>query len=323
MSPASTPRIQTQALKEKIKARQFEAQTQLAVKHPHAKAFFEEKGLNLGHIRRHSAKLLTAGTLAGTLLLSSPNMAQLPPPPPMPAQWVDALTSVDMVRPQDPQGYLVDKLKEVLPQPGCPLAADQEKQVGLLIEKMTGIKARATLEGEHLNTCFGLIGAEQHLPRFPGDTVSQHDAWQTSGVTPGRGAWGYFAWSQSKMTKDDVLREKYYVAVQTLYLPDWDKRLKYLADWYKYRKVLVLNPTTGKAVVAVVADAGPAAWTGKQFGGSPEVMNELGYHTHMRKGPVLLLFVDDPENKVPLGPVRYQTNQDLPVVQTTTAELKI
>ena len=106
------------------------------------------------------------------------------------------------------------------------------------------------------------------------------------------------------MTKEDYLREKYYVAVQTLYLPDWHKRWNYLKDWYKYRKVIVVNPENGAGVVAVVGDSGPASWTGKHFGGSPEVMNVLGGPKY-RAGRVLLFFVDDAENKVPLGPVDY------------------
>ena len=62
----------------------------------------------------------------------------------------------------------------------------------------------------------------------------------------------------------------------------------------------------GNAVVAAIADAGPAAWTGKHFGGSPEVMDYLGGPRY-KKGPVILFFVDDPESKVPLGPVEYNT----------------
>jgi len=57
-------------------------------------------------------------------------------------------------------------------------------------------------------------------------------------------------------------------------------------------------------VVAAIADSGPAMFTGKSFGGSPEVMNYLG-GARYKKGPVILFFVDDPEHKVPLGPVDY------------------
>ena len=160
------------------------------------------------------------------------------------------------------------------------------------------------MEGEHLNTTYGYIGAEQHLPRFPGDTVSAHDELQHIGITPGRGAWGYFAPSRAQLTDDVIQKEKYYAVVQTMYLPDWERRLTYLRDWYKYRKVIVVNTENGKAVVAAIADSGPAVWTGKQFGGSPEVMNELGGPRY-KKGKVLLFFVDDPQNQVPLGPVDY------------------
>ena len=58
-------------------------------------------------------------------------------------------------------------------------------------------------------------------------------------------------------------------------------------------------------MVCDVGDAGPAEWTGKQFGGSPEVMKELNLHQGPRKGLVLMLFVDDQNNEVPLGPINY------------------
>jgi hypothetical protein len=128
--------------------------------------------------------------------------------------------------------------------------------------------------------------------------ISKND----EGMAPGRGAWGYVPADQ----------EKYYVVVQTLYLPDWEKRLSYLRDWYKFRKMLVVNTVNGNAVVASIADAGPAAWTGKHFGGGPEVMESLG-GSRYKKGPVVMFFVDDPENKVPLGPVNYNKVEALGV----------
>ena len=67
---------------------------------------------------------------------------------------------------------------------------------------------------------------------------------------------------------------------------------------------MIVNTQNGRAVVASIADSGPAAWTGKHFGGSPEVMNHLGGPKYT-KGKVIIFFVDDPENKIPLGPVNY------------------
>lgn len=290
---------------EKISLRNQQAKQKFNQTHPRAQNFFQERQLDLGKIRQHSSKLLTAGSLAGTLLIASPKMLPLPTPV-LPERVVELLTNQGIALPENPQSFLVEHLQNLLPKKVGPLDFDLEKKLGILIEKLTGVKARANLEGEHLNTSYGLIGAEQHLPRFPGDTIAQHDQFQDSGITPGLGGWGYFAWSKRDLNPDDILREKYYVAVQTLYLPNWEKRLQSLIGWYKYRKVFVLNPENGQGVVAVVADAGPAAWTGKQFGGSPEVMFSLGLDKGSRKGRVLLLFVDDPDNKVPLGPVNYQ-----------------
>ena len=180
---------------------------------------------------------------------------------------------------------------------------NEEKLLEQLFENIVGVKARATLEGEHLNTTYGLIGAEQHLPRYPGDVASNHELPQL-GVTPGKGAWGHFVKSRDDMTKQVEETEKWYAVVQTLYLHDWNTRQPYLKNWYKHRKVLIVNTDNGKAVVAAVADSGPAAWTGKSFGGSPEVMEYLG-GSRYKKGPVVIFFVDDPENKVALGPVEY------------------
>ena len=305
-----------QNLKEKILQRHLEAKEKFVKKHAAAHKFFQEKNLDLGRVREHSTKLLAAGTLASSLLLASPQMPMPSlPSVTVPYDWAKTLTDAGLVLPEDSQNFLIQRLKEVLPNIVCPLPPEAERQISFLIERLTGIKARASLEGERLLTCYGLIGAEQHLPRFPGDTVSLHDEFLESGITPGLGAWGYFVSGKNQMTKEDVMREKYYVAVQTLYLPDWNTRFPYLRDWYKYRKVLALNPKTGKAVVAVIADAGPAAWTGKQFGGSPEVMHDLDLDKGMRKGPVLLFFVDDPENKVPLGPVYWGDTINLPKVE--------
>lgn len=296
------------AIREKLKLKHLEEIRKLHNRHPHAKSFFDKKGISLSKIREHSAKALVGGALAGALALATPGLpagrqahAQAPSlPPPL----VETLIAAGAALPENPEEYLKGELETMLPPKAQPLPSDVEKNIGLLVERLSGIKARATLEGEHLNTTYGYIGYEQHLPRFPGDTIAQHGEFQEAGITPGLGAWRYFAPAKSQMTPDLYQKEKYYAVVQTMYLPDWGKRYKYLVEWYKYRKVVVVNTQNGKAVVAAIADAGPAAWTGKHFGASPEAMDAIGGPKY-RKGPVLLFFVDDPENKVPLGPVDY------------------
>jgi hypothetical protein len=275
------------------------AEKRLKVRHPDAISFLSGSGISPGKIRKHAARLLASGVLGGTLLLAAPGLHHLQP------AHSSKFANLSLV---EREKFFGQKMFAYLPKPGEPQNSLQELGVTSLIHEYWGIDARSSLDGERLNHTWGFMGAEQHLPRYPGDTADQHDHLQEKGITPGKGAWGYFAHSKSELTDDLMRKEQYYVAVQTLYLTDWEKRLPYLRDWYKYRKVIVINPKNGKSIICDIADSGPSAYTGKQFGGSPEVMAYLGLNTGMQKGAVVLYFVSDPDNSVPLGPIQPTQN---------------
>ncbi len=286
-----------------LKLKSIEAKVNFEKKYPQAHQFLLDRGLEFYKLREHSAKLISAGALTGSLLLAPPTgIGQLPSPTEL-SKSIDNLNT-DKEGEGLPQKDLIDTFKNMLPEKVRPLSREEEKRLEQVIKDITNIPAKASLEGEHLNTTYGYIGAEQHLKRYPGDILENHGPYYKEGIAPGLGAWGYFAKSKSELTPELIETEKWYAVVQTLYLPDWDTRHKFLYKWYKYRKVMVVNTVNGNAVVAAIADAGPAAFTGKHFGGSPEVMEYLG-GARYKKGAVLLFFVDDPENKVPLGPVKY------------------
>lgn len=304
MSRSARPqyKINTELLRSRLKLKNIQSENLLKTQHPRAVAMLEAAGVRPGGLRAHASRLLAAGAVATTLMFS-------------PNQPVPAIASLpesshhEPVSPDIQRQELKNQLKEVLPRQIRPLLENEEKQLSGIFHALYGIHTAAELEGNRLNTDYGFIGAEQHLPRYPGDTVGNHNFLPERGMTPGRGAWGYFTDSKNNLTPDLVSKEKYYVAVQTLYLPDWETRLPYLRDWYKHRKVLVINPRSGKAVVAVIADSGPAIWTGKQFGGSPEVMDYLESKDGRQRGPVIVFFVDDPNDTVPLGPLEYNLEQ--------------
>ncbi len=296
--------VSSEVLRQRLKLKHLEAKNKFSEKYPDVEKFLKEKGVQLEDVRKHSAKIIGAGAITGTILLTPPGDAQILPAP---NEIIEKLKDQGRVEGVDtPQKLLVDTLASVLPNEIRSLTRSEEKFLEQLFQNILGVNARATLEGEHLNTTFGRIGAEQHLRRYPGDVLINHGSGDvlTEGIAPGLGAWGYFAQSKTAFTPDLEETERWYAVVQTLYLPDWNTRQPYLRDWYKYRKVLIVNTDNGNAVVASIADSGPAAWTGKHFGGSPEVMDYLGGPRY-KKGPVILFFVDDPENNVPLGPVEY------------------
>lgn len=172
------------------------------------------------------------------------------------------------------------------------LNPEEEKVIADAIGKNFNLKLSPTLQGNRLNEIVGYMGAEQHLYRWQGDSLAQHDL-QRSGIAPLQGAFKDF---------DNAEQERYYVAVQLHELPTWNDEWSTLKPWYRYRKVFVYNPVNQKGVIAVIGDAGPSKWTGKTFGGSPEVMKHLQMVDGAQKGKAIILFIDDPDNKLTLGP---------------------
>lgn len=262
------------------------------------------KDITQGLFDKHLHRV-AAGSLGGLMLLSTPGLS-------LPAtnvqnsyevtHKVTAATSKNLQLKKDLEG--------VVPTENRNLNSDEEAKVAELLTKNLGISVKAEIDNKRLNKTHGLIGGEQHLYRYPGDTVQAHaknaQDWAMyggSGIAPGLGAYGYFAPSKEAFDQTAEDRERYYLAVQTFLSPGFSERVGEYRDFYKFRKMLVVNPKTGQAVVAVVGDAGPAEWTGKSLGGSPEVMHELGLAGGPRKGAVVYYFVDDPEDKIPLGPV--------------------
>ena len=249
----------------------------------------------------NGSKQFAVGSLAGLLLLVSPGS---------PVQASAPAVVKDTPLEFDHSTSLLLDLATSVPQEVRPLTPAEEQKIGGILTDHLGATVSAELQGIRLNTSYGYIGQEQHLYRYPGDTVDSqlpnpddYSQFAQYGIAPGLGAYGYFAYSSSTMTQEDIDREKWYIAVQTFMAPGYDQNVKTYNDFFKFRKMLVVNAQNGKAVVADIGDAGPSPWTGKQLGGSPEVMHYLERVDGAQKGPVLYFFIDDPTNRIPLGPI--------------------
>jgi len=174
------------------------------------------------------------------------------------------------------------------------LTKEQETLLEISLSDYFDISLKTVLDNNRLNSVWGYFGQEQHLRRWPNDKLLDHGQNLEKGIAPALGAFGYF---------DNAEQEKYYIAAQIHVLHNWNTDWPVLKPWYKFRKVLVYNPKNQRAVVAVFGDAGPATWTGKQFGGSPELMDYLDMYDGSAKSRALVLFVDDSHNNVKLGPI--------------------
>lgn len=277
-----------------------EAQKSLS-KHKTAHTWLANQGLKAHELREKSARLLAAGALTGNLLFPGNVGADIQK---YAANIVQNIYA-NQISGESVRIAFAAALSPVLPSKPAPLGLADETRLSEIFSKYLGVEAKPSLDGNHLPSTYGYTGEEQHLARFPGDTIAEHDELQYIGMASNPGAWRYFAPGRESITPEEVLMEKYYVAIQTFNLPDWNTKQPYLKDWYKFRKVLVVNPRNGKAAVAVVGDAGPANWTGKQFGLSPELMHYMGLDIGMKKGKIIMFFVNEKDNKVPLGPIDY------------------
>lgn len=222
------------------------------------------------------------------------------------------LPNTEQQNPHETTQKLLDELNQIVPEQVRPLNSNEEQKISEVLTKSFEMDIKTDINGLRLNRTYGLIGAEQHLMRFPGDTMNGHldpqvennHFFYSSGMAPGRGAWGYFASSKEEFSDKDKEREKWYIAVQTFEALNYNERLNDYRGFFKYRKMLVVNTKSGQAIVTDIADAGPAVFTGKHLGGSPEVMYFLGLNQGPRKGPVLYFFIQDPDDKIPLGPIQ-------------------
>jgi hypothetical protein len=263
------------------------------------------------HLRK-----VAVGSLGGLMLLSTPGMS-------VAGQGVDQHQTDKISAEEDKNRLLVAELLDKVPEDNSNLDATQEQAVSQLLSKRFGLTVLAEQKGIRLNRTYGLIGGEQHLYRYPGDNLFAHAKdtrdWAMfggSGIAPGLGAWGYFAPSKDEFTPKDEERERWYVVAQTFLSPGFEENPKKYTDFYKYKKILVVNPKTGQAIVGDMGDAGPGQSTGKSFGGSPEVMHAIGLASGPRKGEVIFMFIDDPNDQVPLGPIKVKDDSGVKLAKS-------
>lgn len=257
-----------------------------------------------------SQQMLAALSLAGQVAMHTPNM------PSQSGQVKAAMTTADPwlnLVSEEEYREVMNKLLGFVHLPAGHLIKTDELYLEQQLADLLGFSVTAELSGHRLNHSIGIMGSEQHLKRSPTDELDLHDAFQSAGIAPNRGAFGWFT-ENGSLTPAAINREKYYFAVQLMYLPNWNTENTDLKPWYQYRKMVMINPAEELAVVGVIGDAGPAMWVQKQFGGSPEVIREGKVWSPKSQGHVMLYFVDDPEDKVPLGLINL--NQKLAVSVT-------
>jgi len=148
-----------------------------------------------------------------------------------------------------------------------------------------------TLEGYTIPATTGLVGREQHLYLDADEeSAGRTDAsagihyYRSSVVDAAKNgmAGGYGAFG-SASSPASVEQERYYITMRWNYCSWYDDAgvtrcgsfNATAKNWHRHKKVVVTNPANGRQLVASVEEAGPAIWTGRVSGLSPEAMSAL------------------------------------------------
>ncbi|HSI20390.1 MAG TPA: hypothetical protein VLA04_01595, partial [Verrucomicrobiae bacterium] len=254
--------------------------------HKHARKLLKQHKVVIHKVREHSVKTaalttISAGMLATPALLASPQQAGAHGVGSDPGSALEATTRFAQNDPfekvsaygpsiadANKQAIFKDRIARVASGTGHEMGMEEEAAVAQVIQETFGITARAELSGVRLNHQRGIIAGEQHLPLYPGDTINNHfknpitgqvadPTANLTGMVPGLPSWGYFAKSKAEVTKEQYTIEQFGMVVQTFKSRGWEQNTSMQYKFYKYRKMIMINHTTGKAVVGAVVDAGP------------------------------------------------------------------
>lgn len=284
-------------------AKKFQEKRQLAAdelesKHKDALKWAKKKGIKTEDLVSKGARGLAAGAATSAMVITS----GLRPPaqnvenPSIEKELQGESLSTSLEAKKDVSRQVREALNQI---PGA-----NSEQAAKSLSQILKIPLKTSLNGISLNTSYGIVGYESHLTRYPGDNISTH--FETTGdfqrfshaaMAGGPGAWGYIAPSQQALKRKDIERERYYLVAQTFLSPNWGR--PGVKEWFRHRKMALVNPATGKVVIGALEDAGPEVWTGRSFGGSPEVMEALGFGGGGSQA--YMFFVDDSGDKIPLG----------------------
>ena len=287
--------------------KQLKDHHKLAVKrfnttHRHAKRLLRKHRIPLEKLRGHATRTVAlAGVAAASAVGPVFAATQQPAPPPDPSFAPFDLTRMQPTTAEafgpakaeaSQKGLFVKKVQEIIPHPEQGLNATQEQQLIGLVSEQYGLNVKTELNGIRLNMSYGVAAKEQNLPLYHGD--------HRPNLTPGTGAWGYFANSKKELTPLDVQREANYGVVQTWLAPGFDKDVAKYKDFFHHRPMLFINPVNGKAWVVAIEDAGPNPSLHRAFGMAPAVADGLEIGS---PAPIFALFLDDPSGSIPLGSV--------------------
>lgn len=111
----------------------------------------------------------------------------------------------------------------------------------------------------------------------------------------------YFGWDTQADFESDTTAQPFWVAVPTELIKTQADIATDQKNWWKNKKLVLINCVDAIAVTALVKDDFLDASGKYQLGASPAVIREGSFWSPLNLGRCLVYFVDDPQNNVQLG----------------------
>lgn len=197
---------------------------------------------------------------------------------------------------------VIYKLREVAKLSPGDLEGDDLLYLEQQLSDIFGFDVSSELENHKLPYIMGTLEALPHYRRFPIDHLDQHKSYLEAGMSKTRGGFDWML-EEGKLSSRAIIREKYGVSLPLANLKEWQVDHNELNKWYRFRKLLIINPFDLRAVVATIIDGGFISNLKYQFGATPEVIREGNIWSPGSSGKVLMFFINDKDDKVEHGPI--------------------
>lgn len=166
------------------------------------------------------------------------------------------------------------------------------------ISDLTGINVTTNLDGYNLPHTTVKFRSDAHQRTNFADILNNHPQFHEAGLNKKRSVFGWSNQNGHESTK----MEEFFIVLPIYLIKAWQTDLPSLVNWFKYRKVLVINPFTQLAAVACVSDVGPSHLQRSQALCSPELSHLLRLWQPGLQGRACLFLIEHSEN-IPYGQV--------------------
>lgn len=275
------------------------AQTSFSQEHPEVATFLAQQHLDVSEFRQRPVRESQEPMIPSTTTFDQSVAAELQD---RPAHYPDTIVSHIS---HEEFSAVIDKLQHALAQPPGHIAAESQLYLEQQLSDLLGMSVMGSLDDHELPFHTGTIESEAHRRRFPSDELPAHRQFPEAGLRNTRSFFGWFI-TDNALSDLAEQRERYTLSLPLAYLPQWSTAADALKAWYKYRKVIVINPFDARAVVACIGDVTFSQALRYQFGGSPELIREGMFWSPACQGRACVLFIDESFREVPLGPLQLR-----------------